>query len=32
MESLIGPVNRIQGDFDVKLSSYAKLGVWLRMS
>ena len=25
-------VNRIQGDLDVKLSSYAKLGVWFRMS
>ena len=25
-------VNRIQGDLDVKLSSYAKLGVWFRRS
>ena len=32
MESLIELVNRIQGDLDVKLSSYAKLGVWFRMS
>ena len=32
MESLIGLVNQIQGDLDVKLSSYAKLGVWFRMS
>ena len=32
MESLIGLVNRIQEDLDVKLSSYAKLGVWFRMS
>ena len=29
MESLIGLVNRIQGDLDVKLSSYAKLDVKL---
>ena len=32
MESLIGLVNRIKGDLDVKLSSYDKLGVWFRMS
>ena len=32
MKSLIGLVNWIQGDLDVKLSSYAKLGVWFRMS
>ena len=32
MESLIGLVNRIQGDLDVKFSSYAKLGVWFQMS
>ena len=32
MESLIELVNRILGDLDVNLSSYAKLGVWFRMS
>ena len=32
MERLIGLVNRIQGDLDVKLSSYAKLDVWFQMS
>ena len=32
MESLIDLVNWIQGDLDVKLNSYAKLGVWFRMS
>ena len=32
MESLIELVNHIQGDLDVKLSSYAKYGVWFRMS
>ena len=32
MESLIGLVNQIYGDLDVKLSFDAKLGVWFRMS
>ena len=32
MENLIGLVNRIKGDLDVKFSSYAKLGVWFQIS